>query len=101
MTTDRSAIFAVVAGGILLAGCAETSMFERPGDSTFGEANRQTMMAQVIDPDPVYDTDATASGEVGAAAVQRYRQDKVKQPDSIRTTNVGSEGEGSSGSGPQ
>jgi hypothetical protein len=58
-------------------------------------------MAQVIDPDPVYETDAVASGEVGAAAVERYRNGKVKQPDSIRTTNVGSEGSSSGGSTPQ
>ncbi len=78
-----------------LAGCAAHSMFEQPGDAAWGEANRQTMMAQVIDPDPVYTDPLVTSGDHAANAVERYRTDKVKQPDSIRTTDVGSE------SGPQ
>ena len=83
--------FAVLA----LGGCTQ-SLLDQPGDSKFGEANRQTMMAQIINPDPVYTEPASSSGEVAQAAVQRYREDKVKQPDSIKTTNVGS----GSGSGP-
>jgi hypothetical protein len=83
----------------LLAGCAGTvpSLLEQPGDSRFGEANRQTMMAQVIDPDPVYAEPMTTSGEHAAQAVERYRTDTVKQPDSIRTTDVG-DGDGGGGS---
>lgn len=97
MTIDRRALFALGLVGLATAGCAENSMYDRPGDAAFGEANRQTMMAQVIDPDPVYETDATSSGEKAAAAVERYRQDKVKQPEGIRTT----EGTSQNGSGPQ
>lgn len=79
-----------------LAGCASVpSILEEPGDSRFGEANRQTMMAQVIDPDPVYEEPMTGSGEQAQKAVERYRTDAVKQPDSIRTTDAGS------ASGPQ
>ena len=73
----------------LLGGCATNPMFEEMGDAKFGEANRQTMMAQVVDPDPVYDTEMTTSGEHAADAVERYREGAVKQPDSIRTTDVG------------
>lgn len=80
-----------------LAGCASIpSVNEQPGDSTFGEANRQTMMAQVIDPDPVYDEPMVSSGDHAAQAIERYRTDTVKQPDNIRTTDVG-EGGGSGG----
>ncbi len=80
----------------MVAGCASVpSILEEPGDSRFGEANRQTMMAQVIDPDPVYDEPMTGSGEQAQKAVERYRTDAVKQPDSIRTTDAGS------ASGPQ
>lgn len=92
MTIDLAPAPAACALALLLAGCAEHSLLERPGDAAFGEANRQTMMAQVIDPDPVYTADATPSGEVGAAAVERYRQGKVKEPDSIRTTDIGTDG---------
>ena len=80
----------------MVAGCASVpSILEQPGDSRFGEANRQTMMAQVIDPDPVYEEPVTGNGDQAQKAVERYRTDGVKQPDSIRTTDAGS------ASGPQ
>ena len=82
----------------LLAGCASIpSIYEQPGDSLFGEANRQTMMAQVIDPDPVYVEPMVTSGNQAQQAVERYRTDTVKQPDNIRTTDVGDAGGGSGG----
>lgn len=77
----------------LLAGCADRSMFDQPGDAAFGEANRQTMMAQVVNPEPVYDDELVTSGEHAQQAVERYRTDAVKQPDSIKTTDAG-EGSG-------
>lgn len=101
MITDRGSWLALAGAALLLSGCAEHSMLERPGDAAFGEANRQTMMAQVIDPDPVYSGDATSSGETAAAAVERYRQGKVEQPDSIRTTDVGGDNGSSGGSTPR
>lgn len=75
-----------------LAGCATHSVFEQPGDAAWGEANRQTMMAQVVDPTPVYDEPMVTSGDHAADAVSRYRNDNVKEPDSIRTTNAGVSG---------
>lgn len=71
-----------------LAACAEYSLMEAPGDASFGEANRQTMMAQVIDPDPVYDTEMATSGEHAADAIDRYRNDAVKQPETQRTSDT-------------
>lgn len=100
MITKRMCAVSAVATGLILSGCAETSLYERPGDAKFGDANRQTMMAQVINPDPVYDTDMVANGQVAAGAVERYRTGNVEQPDSISTTDVGSGGEGG-GSTPQ
>ena len=41
--------------------------------SEFGEANRQTMMAQVVNPEPVYDAPMEASGDKAVAAIERYR----------------------------
>lgn len=58
------------------------------GPDNFGEANRQTMMAQVIDPDPQYDTAVPGtSADHAADAVERYRTDKVKQPERIQTSS--------------
>lgn len=77
----------------LLAGCASIpSVLEEPGDSAFGEANRQTMMAQVIDPDPVYDGPMVTSGDHAADAIERYRNDAVKEPETISTAASGSGG---------
>ena len=71
-----------------LAGCAtDGSGFDRTLADNFGEANRQTMAAQVIDPNPQYDTAVPASSaEHAAQAIERYRTDKVKQPDRIKTS---------------
>ena len=81
----------------LLAGCAQ-GMFEgsKPA-STFGEANRQTMLAQIVDPDPQYEyLDPATSGEHAAKAIDRYRNDSVKKPDKVRAASAtGSGGSGS------
>jgi hypothetical protein len=98
MNTDRARRVACLALLPLAAGCASIpSIYEQPDDAKFGEANRQTMMAQVIDPDPVYDGPMVGSGEHAADAVERYRSDTVKQPESVSTTT--GTGGGSSGSG--
>lgn len=77
-----------------LGGCATNAITEQPGDLKFGDANRQTMMAQVINPDPVYTEPAQSSGAHAADAVERYRTDKVKQPDSYRTTDTSTQPSG-------
>lgn len=50
MNSDRAKWLALAAMP-LLAGCAHDGAGPAPL-STFGEANRQTMLAQVVDPDP-------------------------------------------------
>ena len=76
-----------------LAGCADPGAGTLPytgGEANFGEANRQTMAAQVIDPMPTYDTLVSASsGEQAAAAIERYRTDKVKVPTRGKVSDVG------------
>lgn len=72
---------------LLLTGC-ETGINAPPGAASFGEPNRQTMMAQVIDPDPQYDEPLASSGEHAAQAIERYRTDKVKQPPKTTSTRV-------------
>jgi len=91
-------LLAIAATG-LLAGCAAGSLDHLAGaDPTWGEANRQTMAAQVIDPAPQYDTAVPeSSGDHAAQAIERYRKGTVKEPDRIRTTNAGSLGSGGGG----
>jgi hypothetical protein len=86
MNSDLARTAVVLGLVVWLGGCATNAITEAPGDLRFGDANRQTMMAQVINPDPVYTEPAQTSGAHAADAVERYRTDKVKQPDTIRTT---------------
>ncbi|PKP86347.1 MAG: hypothetical protein CVT78_13795 [Alphaproteobacteria bacterium HGW-Alphaproteobacteria-17] len=85
MNFDRRTVV-VAALALVAAGCT-------PTDATFGNAVRQTMAAQVVDPDPQHDgAIPTTEAAKTAAAVKRYRSDTVKQPDSIRTTDTQSGG---------
>lgn len=90
----------VLCAALGLAGCTAESGDLASTGPAFGEANRQTMMAQVIDPDPQYEyADPETSGDHAAQAIARYRTDKVKKPQTIRTSDVGAQGGGSGGSG--
>jgi type IV pilus biogenesis protein CpaD/CtpE len=99
MNSKRVAIVAIAS--LALAGCAETysQKVGKLDQAQFGEANRQTYAAMIIDPDPHYDKPMASSGEHAAQAVERYRADKVKQPKSIRTTTGTGGGGGGSGGG--
>ncbi|WP_097091928.1 hypothetical protein [Novosphingobium sp. Chol11] len=82
-------IVAAMLVGPALAGCTAN-------DPTFGGAVRSNYAVQVINPEPRYEG-ALAEGGDGArsaAAIERYRTDKVKKPESIRSTQRSS---GSSG----
>lgn len=103
MITDRMRVAGVAKGaglaaalGLagLLAGCEDGGI---KSASAFGEANRQTMMAQVVDPDPQYEfLDPATSGEHAAQAIDRYRKGAVKQPEKVTSTQISS---GSGGGG--
>jgi hypothetical protein len=101
MSSDRTRRLAAFVLLSLLAGCASVPpITEQPGDAPFGEANRQTMMAQVVNPEPVYDEPMITSGEHAQQAVERYATDTVKQPESVTTTEgVGAGGGGNGGGG--
>lgn len=87
MNIDRKAFLAVAAVP-LLAGCTQSLMTGDEKVADFGEANRQTMLAQVIDPEPEYDTAiAATSAEHAADAIERYANDAVKQPENISTVD--------------
>lgn len=85
MNTERM----IVAGAALLAlsGCATYGNMDGAYDPEgFGEANRQSYAGMVVNPEPVYTEDMTASGDKAATAIKRYREDAVKQPDRVSST---------------
>ena len=90
-------LFTAALAASLLGGCASTYSpnvgIIDPAD--FGEANRQTYAAMVVDPDPQYEGEMETSADHAAYAVERYRQDNVKQPESVSTTTSVSGGGGS------
>ena len=96
---------AALAALLALAGCA-TDGASGPkglpymgGPDNFGEANRVTMAAQVVDPNPEYQTAVPETyADHAGKAVERYRTDKVKKPDKIRTSST-TAGGGASDSG--
>lgn len=95
----KPTFFAIGGAAILLAGCTQGGIKSASADN-WGEANRQTMAAQIIDPDPRYDTaNPVTSGQHAADAVDRYNKGQVKKPDRVRTSTIGSGGGGSGGSG--
>lgn len=87
----KSIVF-VAGSGLALAGCAQQYSPEvgTIHVADFGEANRQTYAAMVIDPDPQYDEPLATSAEHAADAIERYRQGDVAQPETIRSTQTGS-----------
>lgn len=76
----------------LLAACEHDLADGGRPASTFGEANRQTMLAQVVDPEPVYEAEGETSADHAAQAIGRYRTDKVKRPERVSTDSVGGSG---------
>ena len=102
MNSDRGKLLALVLLATPpLAACVHDGAGTGTPASSFGEANRQTMLAQVIEPDPQYE-EATppASAAKAGQAVERYRKDTVKKPERVRSTSVTSGSSlSSSGSG--
>jgi hypothetical protein len=86
----RTKVSLTLGAVLLLGGCA-TQPNGYPylgGADNWGEANRQTLAAQVVDPVPVYDTPFEGSAQKAVAASDRYYADKVKQPDRVKTSNA-------------
>lgn len=98
MNTKSIRAWLVVSMAACISGCTSYDVQTNlHGDPGWGDANRATYAAQVIDPDPVYpDANPTTSAEHAAQAVERYRTDQVKEPDKVRTTENISGGSGSS-----
>ena len=92
MNSDRLmrglAASSVLLAGLALGGCAAT-YGNRAGQidpAAFGEANRQTYAAMIVNPDPQYAEPMASSAEQAAAAAERYRNDEVKQPEAPSST---------------
>ena len=78
---------------VFAAGCA-------PVDPGMGEALKYDMVAQTVNPEPIYPARGAlpgGSGEHGAKATERYRKGTVKAPQAL-TTSSGSSGGGGGGS---
>ncbi|MDJ0641790.1 MAG: hypothetical protein QNJ15_03145 [Erythrobacter sp.] len=72
----------------LLGGCAtyHSTAAGKLDPEDFGEANRQTFAAMIVNPDPEYDTEMTGNAEQGTDAVERVREGTVKRPVRVSTT---------------
>lgn len=75
----------LLSGTLALGGCVD-GHDGLASTGNFGEAVRQTLAAQVIDPAPHYDApDPVTSGQQAAVAQDRYNAGAVKQPERITT----------------
>ena len=85
-----------VPAALLLVSCDTVNTKTGAMAAGFGEAVKYDNAIQTINPEPVYAQGAAqpgSNGEVGQKAVERYRTDKVKAPQSEQTT-MGSGGSG-------
>lgn len=90
MNTDRLRLLGLGLAALPLLAACEADKAGIASASSFGEANRQTNLAQVVDPEPEYEyLDPATSALHAAQAVERYRTDKVKKPDKVRSTESG------------
>ena len=86
----RGAIFALAAA-TALAGCTDMYLDRRDTVSFgAGDAVAANKVVHMVDPWPVYagNRNIAFDGERMAAAAERYRTDKVKQPSAISTSSV-------------
>lgn len=80
----------IAAGSIVLASC--NTMYTHIGDVDpgMGEAVAYDSAVEIVNPTPVYSADSAKpgdNGDKGAQAVLRYRSDKVKEVQNIRTSS--------------
>jgi type IV pilus biogenesis protein CpaD/CtpE len=79
----------VLVAGLALAACSTPANTPRP---EFGEAVRNNMAAQIIDPNPPANMELPPSDGVRRALmIQRYQADEVETPALPVTTTLGVE----------
>ena len=85
---NSKAIVLALAALPLLGGCAtyHSTAAGKLDPADFGEANRQTYAAMIVNPDPEYDTEMAGNAQQGTDAIERVREGQVKQPERISTT---------------
>lgn len=72
-----------------IAGCETSPHYGAQVPDNFGEATKQTLAAQVIDPHPEYlSAVPVSSGKHAADAIDRYNNDAVKQPETQSVSEV-------------
>ena len=87
MNSKHLRIIVLTASALATAGCATGSGTDFMGDESWGEANRRTMAAQVVDPNPVYETAIPPTTAVNAVtAIEHYRDGTVEEPERVSTT---------------
>lgn len=82
-------LLALAVGAAALSACSLSNKTGRIEDTNFGEANKATFAAQVVDPDVEYEyLDPATSGEHAGQAIERYRKGTVKRPERVRSTTT-------------
>jgi len=98
----RAGVLALALAGPLCACAAQRQGGPEPilcGQDNYGEANRQTFAAQIVDPMPTYQTVVPETSAAHAAmAIERYNTDKIKKPDRVNASSTSGSGGGGSNS---
>ena len=95
MTIDAKRILPIAGAALALAACTNTDgrVDLTQGDPTWGDANRATMAAQVVDPSPEYDTPIPPTSATNAVrAIDAYNEGAVEEVETISTTTSGGDG---------
>lgn len=72
---------------LILGACSTSTPSGKLQDTSLGEASRATLAAQVVEPEPQYETlNPATSAEHAAQAIDRYRKGTVKRPERVRST---------------
>lgn len=90
----------LLASGAALAGCNTAQTHIGDESAVLGEAFTYDQAIQTVNPAPVYPPNAAKpgdNGQVGVAAVKRYRSGSVKGVETMSTST----GSGGGGGGPQ
>ena len=95
MRIDARHLLAASAAVLALSACtnADGRFDLSNSDPTWGDANRATMAAQVIDPNPVYENPIPPTSAVNAVrAIDAYAEGNVEEVESLDTTEGGGGG---------
>lgn len=89
MNIDAKRILPIAGVALALAACTNNDgrLDLTQGDPTWGDANRATMAAQVVDPSPEYDTPIPPTSATNAVrAIDAYEAGDVEEVETISTT---------------